>query len=85
MLFFGERESGEAGKIRSDLKKGNESWRIGRGRLARETLAIKWQRDKMLVWSKVTQNEALAYMGFQRYIDFELSVNIRVVAKVRDA
>jgi len=28
MLFFGERETGEAGKIRSDLKKCNESWSL---------------------------------------------------------
>ena len=50
--FFWERETGEAGKIRSDLKKCNESWSIGRGRLARETLAIKWRGlcDIMLVW-----------------------------------
>ncbi len=45
---------GEEGKIRSDLKNCNESWSIGRGRLARETLAIKWRRlwDIMLVWGR---------------------------------
>jgi len=44
-LFFPPlQETGEAGKIRSDLKKCNASWSIGRGRLARETLANKWRR-----------------------------------------
>ena len=44
-LFFPPlQETGEAGKIRSDLKKFNASWSIGRGRLARETFANKWQR-----------------------------------------
>ena len=42
---------GEGGKkIRSDLKNCNESWSIGRGRLARETLAIMAQTMVMLVW-----------------------------------
>ena len=34
---------GRREKIRADLKKCNESWSIGRGRLARETLAINWR------------------------------------------
>ena len=50
--FLGRERPGRRGKIMSDLKKCNESWSIGRGRLARETLAIKWRGlcDIMLVW-----------------------------------
>ena len=50
--FLGRERPGRREKIMSDLKKCNESWSIGRGRLARETLAIKWRGlcDIMLVW-----------------------------------
>jgi len=41
MLFFWERETGEAGNIRSDLKKCNASWSTGHRHLARETLTNK--------------------------------------------
>jgi hypothetical protein len=40
----GERgRAGRREKIRADLKTCNESWSLCRGRLARETLAIKWR------------------------------------------
>jgi hypothetical protein len=40
LLFGGEREAGEEGKNKGGPKK---MQCIGRGRLARETLAIKWR------------------------------------------
>ena len=49
--FFCGVDLGGGGKIRSDLKNCNVSWCLGRGRLARESLANKWRgiSDKMLV------------------------------------
>jgi hypothetical protein len=51
--FLGRERPGRREKIMSDLKKCNESWSIGRGRLARETLTIKCHGlcDIMLVCS----------------------------------
>ena len=76
--FFWERETGEAGKIRLDLKKCNESWSIGCGHLARETLAIKWRGlwDKMLVWnvSHLTPPPKLPISHLQAEIDEQVNI-----------